>query len=224
MWAGFVDLIRVTIFAAAHLCAGSLGGGILCVSVVVRLALLPLTLRLARQAREQQLRMAAIKPEIEALQRRHAKDPARLMRETQTLYAANGIRLMSPVGLIGLLVQIPLFSGLFAAVRAGLGNRVRFLWIADLARTDALLLVAVTLLTAGSTMMAPKAPGASGASTPLMLLLLSVGGTLVFLWSASSAVALSVSAGSLVSALQSCLLIRDKRQHHTLSSREIGNR
>jgi hypothetical protein len=41
--------------------------------------------------------------------------------------------------------------------------------------------------------------------------LISVGATLAFLWTASSAVALSVGAGSMVSALQSWLLSRESR-------------
>ena len=139
MWAALVDLIRVAIFAAAHVCGGSLGAAIVAVSVVVRVALLPLTLRLARQAREQQARLAALKPKMDALQRRHAGDPARLAREVRALHAANGIRLFTPRGLVGFLVQAPLLGGLFAAVRGGLGARTRFLWIADLSRPDALL-------------------------------------------------------------------------------------
>ena len=210
MWAGFVDLIRVTIFGAAHLCAGSLGGGILAVSIAMRLALMPLTLRLARQAYLQQLRLTALKPEIDALKRRYAGDPARLMREMQQLHTANGVRLVSPGGLIGMLVQLPLLSGLFAAVRAGLGERVGFLWVADLARPDALLVITAALLAAGSMVIAPRPEGA-GNSSVLVFLTLGVGGTLFFLWSASSAVALSVGAGSLVSALQSWLLARDRR-------------
>ena len=66
MWASFVELIRVAIFAAAHVCGGSLGAGIIGVSVIVRIALLPLTLRLARQARAQQMRVAALKPALDA--------------------------------------------------------------------------------------------------------------------------------------------------------------
>ncbi len=212
MWAGFVELVRVIIFSAAHLCAGSLGAGILGVSLAVRLALLPLTLRLARQARAQQARLAALRPKLDALQRRHAHDPARLMRETQALYAAHGIRFLSPMAFVGWLVQLPLLSGLFAAVRTGLGARVRFLWIADLARPNALLLVAVALLTAGSTLVVPQTAGPRTATGTAVLLLLSLGGTLVFLWSASSAVTLSVGAGSLVSALQAWLLRRERNR------------
>ena len=72
MWAAFVEVIRAAIFSAAHVCGGSLGGGILLVSAVVRIALLPLTLKLARRAREQQAKLAALKPELDAIRRRHA--------------------------------------------------------------------------------------------------------------------------------------------------------
>ena len=216
MWNAFVELIRVTIFSAAHVCGASLGAGILAVSLALRLALMPLTLRIARQARAQAERLAALKPEIERLQRRYAKDPARLMRETQALYAANGIRFLTPTGLVGLLVQMPLLGGLFSAVRAGLGARVRFLWIGNLALPDALLIALVAALGAGSMLLAPRPQGAPASQTATMLL---VGGglTLFFLWSASSAVALSLGAGSVVSALQSWILAREVR-HATPSA------
>jgi len=34
MWTSFVDLIRLTVFAAAHRCGGSLGAGIIAVSAL----------------------------------------------------------------------------------------------------------------------------------------------------------------------------------------------
>src|SRR3712207_176014 len=108
MWDGFVELVRAAIFAAAGICGGSLGAGIIAVSAGLRLALLPMTLRLAREARRQQARIAALKPQLEALRRRHANDPARLVTETRALYRANDIRLMSRGGIVAALVQIPL--------------------------------------------------------------------------------------------------------------------
>lgn len=209
MWTGFVELIRVTIFAAAHVCGGSLGAGVVCVSVALRLALLPLTLRLARTARDQQARMAALKPQLDALQKRHASDPARLMRETRAIYADNGVKFMSLEGFAGLLVQAPLLGGLFAAVRGGLGARVPFLWVANLARPDALLVSVVALL-AGAVFAIPRPPSTPGSPTTPAMVLLGMVATLVFIWSASSAVALSVGAGSLVSGIQNVLLARDR--------------
>ncbi|CAN5754316.1 hypothetical protein BH11GEM1_BH11GEM1_04600 [soil metagenome] len=209
MWTAFVELIRVTIFMAAHVCAGSLGAGIVCVSIALRLALLPLTLRLARTARDKQERVAALKPQLDALQKRHAADPARLMRETRAIYAQNDITFTSLEGIVGLLVQAPLLSGLFAAVRSGLGARVPFLWIGDLARPDGWLVGLVALL-AGAVFAIPRQQPSPGAPNAPAMVLLGVVATLVFIWSASSAVALSVGTGSLVSGLQGMLLSRDR--------------
>ena len=208
MWAAFVELLRAAIFSAAHVCGGSLGGGILLVSALVRLALLPLTLRLARRAREQQAKLAALQPEIEALQRRYAKDPLSLFRETQALHARHGIKLLTPASLVGMVVQFPVLGGLFAAVRNGLGAKVRFLWIADLARPDGALLLGIAALTALGVSSAPSTPGQT-TTNQTSLVVFSVLGTVAFLWAASSAVALSVGAGSLVSVLQNWLLSRD---------------
>jgi len=208
MWAGFVELLRAAIFAAAHVCGGSLGGGILLVSAGVRLALLPLTLRLARRARAQQAKLAALRPELETLQRRYANDPGRLMRETRALHAKHGISLLTPSGLAGMAIQFPVFGGLFAAVRTGLGARVRFLWVGDLARPDGALLLIATALTAWSLSSAPNTPGETTSQTPLLVVGLVA--TAAFLWTASSAVALSAGAGSLVSVLQNWLLSRDR--------------
>ena len=209
MWAGFVELLRAAIFGAAHVCGGSLGGGILLVSAGVRLALLPLTLRLARRARDQQAKLATLLPELEALQRRYANDPLRVMRETRALQAKHGIRLLTPSGLVGMAIQLPVLGGLFAAVRTGLGARVRFLWVGDLARPDGALLLVATALTAWSISSAPSTPGQTTSQTPLLVA--GVLATAAFLWTASSAVALSAGAGSLVSVLQNWLMSRDVR-------------
>jgi membrane protein insertase Oxa1/YidC/SpoIIIJ len=210
MWAGFVELLRAAIFAAAHVCGGSLGGGILLVSAGVRLASLPLTLRLARRARDQQAKLATLLPELEALQRRYANDPLRVMRETRALQAKHGIRLLTPSGLVGMAIQLPVLGGLFAAVRTGLGARVRFLWVGDLARPDGALLLVATALTAWSISSAPSTPGQTTSQTPLLVV--GVLATAAFLWTASSAVALSAGAGSLVSVLQNWLMSRDVRR------------
>ena len=209
MWANFVELLRATIFGAAHVCGGSLGAGIMLVSAAIRLALLPLTLRLARRAREQQIRLAALQPEIDALKRQYASDTAGLMREMRALHAKHDIRLMTPSGFVGLAIQAPIFSGLFSAVRNGLGARVRFLWVGDLARPDSALVLGVAALTAWGMSRTPATPGQSGNQMGLMVAAVVM--TIAFLWSASAAVTLSAGAGSLVSVLQNWLLSRDAK-------------
>lgn len=207
MWAAFVEVLRAAIFGAAHVCGGSLGGGILLVSAVVRIALLPLTLKLARRAREQQVKLAALKPELDALQRRYATDPRRMLQETRALHEKNGIKLLTPATFIGYAIQSPLLGGLFSAVRSGLGSKVRFLWIADLARPDVTLLLGVAALTAWGVSSSPTPSGQTAQQNVMMMV--AVGFTMFFLWSASSAVALSWATGSGINLLQNWMLNRE---------------
>jgi YidC/Oxa1 family membrane protein insertase len=208
MWAALVELVRATIFVASHLVGGSLGAAVILVSAGVRLALLPLTLRAARQARAQQAKMDALKPQIDRLNTRFATNPWKLYTETQALYRRNGIQPFGGAGL-STLIQLPLLGALFSAVRTGLGAGVRFLWIENLSRANGVLLLIVAGMSAAAASVAPTTPGST--ITPRVMSLLAAGATLVFLWSASSTVALSVGAGSAVSALQNWLLKRDVR-------------
>lgn len=205
MWNSLIELVRATIFAGSHLFGGSIGASIIFVSAVLRLALTPLVLYAARRAREQQGLLAALKPEIDRLQQRYRANPARLFQEIRTLHRERGVK-TSPVALAATMVQVPLVSALFTAVRRGLGHRIRFLWIADLSHVDVLLVVGISAL-AG--MVAAAAPTPAPAAANKTLALTAVGLTALFLFSASSAVALSVGAGSAVSLLQNWILRRD---------------
>jgi YidC/Oxa1 family membrane protein insertase len=207
MWASLVELVRASIFTGAHLLGGSIGASVVLVSTLVRLALMPLVLRAARHARAQQAILAGLAPQLEAIKKKYRADPPRLFEETQALYRKHGVRLLTLESIASVAVQLPLLGALFSAVRTGLGERVRFLWIADLSRVDGLLVAAVATVTGIAAAMAPVAPG-----SPLsgrFLVAIAVGGTLLFLWSASSAIALSVGAGAATSVLQNWLLRRD---------------
>jgi YidC/Oxa1 family membrane protein insertase len=204
MWDTFVEMIRLSVFAAAQVCNGSLGSGILVVSLTLRLTLLPLTLRLAARARAQQVRMAALAPELKCLRQLYRKDLARYWQEASSLMRRHGIRLGDPSAILGLMVQAPILFGLFAAVRKGLGDGVQFLWITDLARPDVRLALVVTALTGLSI---ATTPGSTLNQGPVLVALVAgTLGTALFLWTTASAVALSLGAGSLVSMLQNFLV------------------
>ncbi|MEV7967425.1 membrane protein insertase YidC [Sphaerisporangium sp. NPDC088356] len=83
---------------------GSLTGAafaIVLFTLAVRLLLLPLSVRQAK-AQKARLRLA---PEVEALRKRFARDPERLMRETSKLYAAGGTSMFA--GIMPGLAQAP---------------------------------------------------------------------------------------------------------------------
>ena len=209
MWATLVDLVRATIFVTAHVIGGSVGGAVILVTTGVRLALLPLSLRAARQARAQQGRIDALRPELARLQARYKTSPWTLYVETQELYRRHGIQAPGRAGFASALIQLPLFGALYTAVRSGLGAGARFLWIDNLSRGNLLLLVIVSAASGLAASVAPATPGATQAAR--LVPFLAAGATLFFLWSASSTLVLSIGAASAVSALQNWLLRRETR-------------
>jgi YidC/Oxa1 family membrane protein insertase len=211
MWDSFVEMIRLSVFIATQVCNGSLGGGVLVVSLTLRLTLLPLTLRLATRARAQQARMAALAPELERLRELYRKNPSRYWQEASALMRRHGIRPADPSVIFGLMLQAPILFGLFAAVRKGLGNGVPFLWVADLARPDLRLALLVTGLTGLSIATTPGTTLNQGPA--LVALVAGTVATALFLWTTASAVALSMGAGALVSMLQNFLVARNARRH-----------
>jgi membrane protein insertase Oxa1/YidC/SpoIIIJ len=206
MWEAFVDVVRAAMFAGSHLFNGSLGTSVLVVSTLARLALLPLALRSARQARVTQAKLLALEPKIAQIRKRHSGDPGRVLVETQALHRENGIEMFTAGSVASMAIQLPLLGALFSAVRNGFGARVRFLWITDLGRPDSVLIGLALMLSAATAATAPVAPGGAGSRVAMAAV---IGATLFFLWHASAAVALSVGAGSAVSVFQNWLLRRE---------------
>ena len=90
------------------------GLAILLFTVVVRAAMVPLTIRQSRSMKA----MSSLQPKMKAVQEKYKNDRQRLSQETMKLYKAHGI---SPIGCLGpLVLQMPIFLGLFWALRATL--------------------------------------------------------------------------------------------------------
>jgi len=205
-----VDLVRAAVFVTAHLLGGSIGAGVVAVSLAVRLALLPLTLRLARRAAAQQALLAGLRPELARLQERYRKHPEELWRRTQTLYRRSGYRPVDPQALLGGLLQAPILAAMYGAVRRGLGVGASFLWVADLARPDAVLALAVAALTAFATFLGVKAgPQPQQAATQATI---SGMMTLLLFSRASSALLLSWTGSALGSVVQALVLFRGRHR------------
>jgi YidC/Oxa1 family membrane protein insertase len=205
-WSEMLDLLRALIFSVAHVCNGSIGVAVIVVSLLIRLALLPLTLRLARRAAAHRRSLQELQPEVERLQRRYAKDPSAMWRETAALYRRRGVKQVDMGGMLGGLAQAPVFIALYSVLRRGLGSGIRFLWIADSAMPNAILTVIVAGLTTASIAIGPTA---GHRTAQLLMLGLMAAMTLWFLSSTSALFALSTGAGSLVGALQGFLLRRE---------------
>jgi YidC/Oxa1 family membrane protein insertase len=175
-------------------------------SLSVRLALLPFTLRLAHRALDVQSALKKLEPELSKIRKTHQDDPKRIWEETARLHQQHGIKVVQASSILGMLVQVPLFLGLFAAVQRGLSGRGQFLWIKDLMKSDPLLACVCAALTGLSISLGSNIPE----SQRTMAIILPAGLTLLFLWRISSGVAIYSLSSSLVGVLQSLLLRRRK--------------
>jgi hypothetical protein len=91
-WETALEIVRATLLLLTHLWGGSLGWGIVSLSVLVRLAVLPWTLRAARRSAAMRDKLKALGPELERLKQRHAKDPVALRGALTREYERAGIR------------------------------------------------------------------------------------------------------------------------------------
>jgi YidC/Oxa1 family membrane protein insertase len=207
VWEQFVEILRESIFAYAHVCNGNVGAGILAVTFLARLALMPLGIRIAKAAATQQQAMARIQPQLDALRKMHRDNPSRLAEETRRLMAREHVAPISLIGCLGNLAQVPVLVAMYSAVRDAAMSGGRFLWIRNLAQTDWVLAAGATLLTVAATRTGVTAP-AQGQS---LLLGLTAVVTLMALSKMSAGVALYWGLSSLFGAAQGWIVQRSLR-------------
>ncbi len=120
---GAVDAVYHVVSAFAQVLAPLAGGlasaaAIVAFTMAVRLLLLPLSYYATRGLASQ----AALAPQIQALQKRHAGQPDRLQREVAALYQREGVGRFA--GCLPALLQLPFFSVMYQLFRsAAVGGR-----------------------------------------------------------------------------------------------------
>lgn len=83
---------------------------ILMLTIIVRTAILPLTLKQYRSSKA----MQAVQPEIKEIQKKYKDNPQKLQEEMMKLYQKHNINPLS--GCLPLLVQMPIFIALYNAI------------------------------------------------------------------------------------------------------------
>jgi len=98
---------------------GSFGLAIIALTAIVRLVMLPLTLKQLNTSKKMTESMNELKPKLEQLKKKYAKNPQKLQEETMKVYKEAGISplgcLASPV-MVSLIVQLPIFFALYRAI------------------------------------------------------------------------------------------------------------
>lgn len=106
----------------ANLFNGSYGWAIIAIVFIVRLILLPIMISQMRKSTIQQEKMGMVGPQLRDIQKRQkaaktAEERAAISQEMMTLYRENGISMTGGIGCLPLLIQLPVFGALYAAIR-----------------------------------------------------------------------------------------------------------
>lgn len=132
----YQPLLKTLIFLTGIL-GGSFGLAIIALTFLIRAALIPLTLPSMRSAQK----MKELKPRLDELKKRHAKDKRRLQQEQLNLYKEEGIN--PAAGCLPTIVQFIILIALYRVFidfiqNGGVGTlsvNMQFLWL-DLSKPD----------------------------------------------------------------------------------------
>ncbi len=202
------EVLASVMSGLAGLFDGNMGWAILALALGVRLALLPLTLHLARKMRANQQIVASLQPQVDAIKTRLADKPGEIFPAIAALYKENGAQLVDRSTLLGALLQIPVFGLLYKAISNASTGAGSFLWMKNLATHDAALTAVVLLLTALSAYYMPS----SAPDKAMLMMVVQVAVTAFILWKVSAGVGLYWAASAFVSTVQTGVLRFEQRR------------
>lgn len=135
---------------------GNYGLSIILTTVIVRILMLPLTLKQEKSMR----RMKELEPKLNALKKKYENDKATLNQKTMELYKEENV---NPAGgCLPLLIQLPIFIALFNVFNSHLiPTDATFLWF-NLTKQDSLFMIGtfsvniLPILTTGLTFIQQK--------------------------------------------------------------------
>jgi YidC/Oxa1 family membrane protein insertase len=146
LWTQWLNAIHgLLIFLSSNVGLGT-GFGIVALTVLLRTVILPISWPIAYRGSIRQKKMLRLQPELARLKLDHGAEPRIYAERLLKLYQDNGMTMMDWRSVLGSLMQMPLFLGMYQTLRAGV-NGARFLWVETLARPDPVFAVLAALTT-----------------------------------------------------------------------------
>jgi YidC/Oxa1 family membrane protein insertase len=201
----FISKLLLSFMYGIHSLGASWGWSIVIMTICIKTLFWPLSAKASRS----QKRMAKIQGPMAELKEKYKDNPQKLQQETLKVFKENQV---NPVaGCLPMLVQMPIFLGLFYMLRSASELRHEsFLWVTDLSMPDTLTYIAgyplnVLPLIMGLTMflqmrMMPVSPTADPAQQKIFKFLPFI--FLIFLYNFSSGLVLYWTVQNLLTILQ----------------------
>jgi YidC/Oxa1 family membrane protein insertase len=145
----------------------SYGLAIIAFTAIIRVCLLPLTIKQTRS----QVKMQEVQPRVKEIQTKYKNDPKKSQEEVMKLYKETGSNPIS--GCLPLIIQLPIIWALFFVFNHLTAiNGVSFLWIKDLSLPDKPFYILPILSTVttyiSSRLMTPSGDSAQSKQTSTM--------------------------------------------------------
>jgi YidC/Oxa1 family membrane protein insertase len=136
-WLAPLTLAFSWLLRALHSLIPNYGVGIILLTILVRAVTTPLTMKQMRSME----RMRALQPKLQELRERFPDDRQKQSEEMMKLYRREGVNPLG--GCLPMLLQLPVFIGLFYALRSSIDLRqAPFVgWIDDLSAPDTLFVI-----------------------------------------------------------------------------------
>lgn len=137
---GFLSTMLLRILQFFYAMFPNYGLAIILLTIVVRLALYPLTLKQTKSMAH----MQKIQPKVQDLKDRYKDQPQKFNEEVLKLYQKHNVNPLG--GCLPLLLQLPILIALYNTIRIAVELRkTPFLWIADLSKGDPLLILPIAI-------------------------------------------------------------------------------
>lgn len=122
-----------------HRLSGSYGVAIILLTILIRLATYPLTVKQTQSM----ARMREVAPKVQEVQKKYADKPQEMHRRVMQIYRENGVNPLS--GCLPMLIQLPFLWALFTVLRnpSTFSGGEPFLWVANLGAADPLYILPV---------------------------------------------------------------------------------
>lgn len=158
-WFGMLAIVFVRGLRLLHTIAPNYGWDIILLTLAVRLATLPASIKAQRSA----LRMQRLAPQVEKIRAKFKDDSTQLNREMMELYKRNHVNPLG--GCLPTAIQFPILYGLYEALLNSIELRhAPFVgWIRDLSAPDCLHIAWM-----------PKVPGIDCHGLPILVLLMGI--------------------------------------------------
>ena len=172
---GFFSKLLLLSMNGLHNLGLSYGWAIIAITVIIKVLFWPLT----KASTKSMKRMAALQPQMKAIQEKYKEDPKKMNLKVMEFMKEHKV---SPLGgCLPMLLQMPVFFGFFFMIKSAIELRgAQFLWACDLSSSDTIfhipglgfpvnpmpLIMGVTMLVQAQ--MTPPAPGVDPVQQKIM--------------------------------------------------------